>query len=872
MGEPDNLPPDRAEQEATMPNTISIEIRPVLPAPLKRLDELAEDLYFTWESDARRLFRHLDEACWEGCAHNPKVFLRRVAQNRLDSATHDPILVEEYRQVLSAYDTYLEQHPQPEIVAHLDPKRDLVAYFSAEYGFHESIPIYAGGLGILSGDYLKSMSNLRVPFVAVGLLYHQGYFTQRILSHGVQQADYPFTKASDLPVRPARDGHGREVRVQVELPGRAVQLRVWEAHAGHVRLYLLDSDLPENSAADRRITHHLYDSDNDIRIQQEIVFGIGGTRALRALGLAPTVWHINEGHAAFLIFERCREYVAEGMDPEGALERLAANTVFTTHTPVPAGHDVFHVDHMRGYFQGLIAQLGMTEERFLALGASPRNPDGFNMTSLALRGSRFHNGVSRIHGRVAAEMEAHHWPHVPPAENPLGYVTNGVHLPTILGISWVALFDMYMGRGWRIRLTDEAFWHGFIERIPNHVYMSTRQVLKARMIEDVRQRATRLYRRNGLAESVIAHLTRFLTTGSLDTLFVGFARRFATYKRATLLFQDLPRLARIVADAQRPVVFLFAGKAHPADRPGQDLVRQIYEISMRPEFQGRVLMLEDYSLAMARHLLPGVDVWLNNPEFPLEACGTSGMKAAINGAVNLSVLDGWWAEAYDGENGWAITPHPELPPQARDAQEAGELLDLIEEQVVPLFYARNAAGEQEAWARKSKASMKTVLPRYNTIRMSMDYLRDLYAPAIRHGAALSRKSGAPAGELAAWKKRVASVWPGVVLRLASAPPEAISAGDPLLLEVAVKLNGLSAGDVVVECLSGRDLDVDGFVPAGSIIMVPKGRHTGDETIFAADLQGRDELPLDGLQQFRIRIYPHHPLLAHRFECGCMAWL
>ncbi|OYY95611.1 MAG: alpha-glucan phosphorylase [Hydrogenophilales bacterium 28-61-23] len=855
-----------------MPNTISVEIRPVLPESLKRLEELAGDLYFTFENEVQRLFGFLDAHCWEACGHNPQIFLRRIAQRKLDAAAHDPVLLTEYRQVLSSYDTYLEQTASEEVRKYLHPKCDLVAYFSAEYGFHTSIPIYAGGLGILSGDYLKSMSNLHVPFVGVGMLYHQGYFSQRILPGGEQRADYPYIDAADLPVTPTLGADGQEIRVQVELPGRTVWLRVWQAHAGHLKLYLLDSDLPENNAADRKITYHLYDSDTDIRIQQEIVFGIGGTRALRALGHAPTVWHLNEGHAAFLILERCLEYVAAGLDTETALERVAANTVFTTHTPVPAGHDVFHHPLMRAYFHDLIGKLGMSEERFLALGNSPHTPQGFNMTCLALRGSRFHNGVSRIHGRVASEMEAHLWPQIPPEENPLGYVTNGVHVNSMLGPSWVALLDMYMGHGWRTKLTDKAFWHGFIERIPDHVYLSTRQILKVQMLEDVRQRLTLLYRRNGLSESVITHLTRLLNNTSLNTLVVGFARRFATYKRAGLLFHDLPRLARLVNDPERPIVFLFAGKAHPADLPGQDLIRQIYEIGMRPEFQGKVLMLEDYSLAMARKLLPGVDVWLNNPEYPLEACGTSGMKAAINGGINLSVLDGWWAEAYDGDNGWAITHHLELSSHARDAQEASELLTLLEEQVVPLFYARNADGEPEAWVKKSKASMKTILPRFNSLRMSMDYLRELYAPAIRHCDGLSLNGGSGASELSAWKKCVAAAWPGVSLRLASEPPAAIQTGDPLTLQVAAWLNGLDASDVVVECLAGRENDVDGFVAATSITLEPKGPGADGETLFAVNLQGHKELPLEGFRQFRVRIYPFHPLQAHRFECGCMVWL
>jgi len=855
-----------------MPETISVEINPILPESLKRLEELAGDLYYTFENEVQRLFGFLDPECWEACGQNPKIFLRRIPQRKLEAAARDPVLLAEYRQVLSSYDTYMEQPPSEEVSKYLNPDCDLVAYFSAEYGFHVSLPIYAGGLGILSGDYLKSMSNLHVPFVGVGMLYHQGYFTQRILPGGEQRADYPHSDAADLPVQPALDGNGQEIRVQVELPGRAVWLRVWRAHAGHVKLYLLDSDLPENSVADRKITYHLYDSDTDIRIQQEIVFGIGGTRALRALGHSPSVWHLNEGHAAFMILERCREYVAIGMDAEAALERVAANTVFTTHTPVPAGHDVFHHPLIRGYFQDMIGKLGMSEERFLALGNSPHTPHGFNMTCLALRGSRFHNGVSRIHGQVASEMESHLWPQIPPEENPLTYVTNGVHVCSMLGPSWIALLDMYVGHGWRTKLSDETFWHNFIDTIPNHVYLSTRQLLKLQMLDDVRLRMTRLHRRNRLSESMITHLTRFLSSASLNTLFVGFARRFATYKRAGLLFNDLPRLARLVNDPERPVVFLFAGKAHPADRPGQELLRSIYEISMRPEFQGKVLLLEDYSLAMARKLLPGVDVWLNNPVYPMEACGTSGMKAAINGGINLSVLDGWWAEAYDGENGWAITHHPDLPAYERDAQESSELLTLLEEQVIPQFYSNNAEGEPEAWVKKSKASMKTILPRFNGVRMSMDYLRDIYAPAIRHCDTLSLGGGSGASELSAWKRRIAAAWPGIQLRLACKPPASIHTGEPLLLTVSAQLNGLDASDVVVECLAGQENNMEGFVTTCSIPLESTGVQADGAELFGVDLQTCGKLPLEGFHQFRIRIYPFHPLLAHRCECGCMVWL
>jgi glycogen phosphorylase len=851
-----------------------VEIQPVLPQRLARLEVLANDLYFTWERGVRQLFAHLDQQCWDQCGHNPKVFLRRVSQRRLEAAANDPILLAEYRRVLSAYDTYMEDSSRTESDRFLDREQDLVAYFSAEFGFHESIPIYAGGLGILAADYCKAMSNLWVPFVGVGMLYRQGYFTQRILCGGEQMADYPYTEAADLPVSPALDAAGQEVRVQVELPARTLVLRIWTAKAGHILLVLLDSDLPENTAEDRTVTHQLYGGDIRNRIHQEIVLGIGGVRALRSLGLAPTVWHINEGHAAFQVLERSREYTGEGLDFRSAVELVAASTVFTTHTPVPAGHDVFDADLMRTHFAGLLSETGIDEAELLALGASPRQPEAFNMTALALRCSRYHNGVSRIHGRVASQMESYVWPQVPPQENPIGHVTNGVDIDTFLGRAWVALFDMYMGGGWRAKLTDTAFWDRFIDGIPNHVFLSVRQILKSEMLESARRRALVQYRRSNCTDSMLDQITRRLRPQNLDTLVIGFARRFATYKRATLLFQDLERLTALLSDPERPVLLLFAGKAHPKDAPGQRLIRQVFEMSMRPELMGKIILLEDYNLSLARDIMPGVDVWLNVPEYPKEACGTSGMKAAANGAINLSVLDGWWDEAYDGDNGWAIAPRPDADPEARDRQEAEELLNLLANQVIPLYYARNADGEPERWVVKSKASMKSVLPQFNAIRMAVDYLRGYYAPAREHGRTLGADSGAGARELARWKGRVAAAWEGVRIRLANRPPEAVTAGRQVRVEVAVSLNGLAAEDVVVECVVGRLGELGEFLWQRRIPFQPAVEEAaGGEQIYFVDLAAAvSELPMEGLLHYEVRLYPHHRLQAHPLECGCMLWL
>ena len=847
----------------------SLEIRPRIPERLARLEELANDLFYSWDRSVRGLFFRLDRKLWHACGHNPKLFLRRVAQQRLDEAAADRLFLEEYSRVLSAYDAYRDEHASPEVSEHLDPERDLVAYFCAEFGLHESLPIYSGGLGILAGDHCKAASDLGLPFVAVGLLYRQGYFTQTIDGHGNQIAHYTPTDFDQLPIEPARGPDGRELHVRVDLPGREVAVRIWHAKAGHTDLYLLDTDLPENSEQDRAITYQLYGGDTHTRIQQEIVLGIGGVRALRALGLAPTVWHVNEGHAAFQVLERCRELVAEGLDFDSALERAAAATVFTTHTPVPAGHDIFDHALMHEYFAGFAEDLGIDMETLLELGSSPANQGGFNMTALALRGSRFHNGVSRIHGGVASRMEAYVWPEVPPEENPIGHVTNGVHVPTFLAREWAGLLDMRLGSEWRNELLNERFWER-VDEIPDHTFWSLRQSLKAELLEEVRRRAVRQYRRNGLSPTQIERLTRLLSGSHMDILTIGFARRFATYKRATLLFSDPERLARLLNDPERPVLVIYAGKAHPNDLPGQHLIQVIHDFSRRPEFEGRIVLLEGYDLALARKLVTGVDVWLNTPEFPLEASGTSGQKAGLNGVVNLSVLDGWWGEGYTGDNGWAITPHgPEFDAAFRNQEEGRELLDILEHRVIPLYFERNSHGYPTGWVQLSKRSMKTILPRFNAQRMVMDYVRDYYGPAARQGRLLAADEGRPARQLAAWKRRVARVWPRVRLRLLETPPAQIAAGQSLPLRVAARLDGLGPEDVRVECLVGReDPDTGELKVRERHLLSPAGAHGEDEVAFAADLQPQ----LPGLVHYRVRMYPYHPLLCHPFEVGRMVWV
>ena len=846
----------------------SLEVQPTIPKRLARLQDLANDLLYSWDREVRNLFFRLDTELWHACCHSPKLFLRRASQQKLDEAARDSVFVEDYNRVLSSYDTYREARVRPGLEGFLNRDEDLVAYFCAEFGFHESFPIYSGGLGILAGDHCKAASDLRVPLIAIGLLYHQGYFNQTIDNQGNQIARYKYTHFGDLPIAPALDPEGNEVRVSVPLPGREVTLRVWKATAGHVNLYLLDSDMPNNSGTDQAITHQLYGGDVNTRMQQEILLGIGGVRALDALGLHPTVWHINEGHAAFQILERCRRWVAQGLDFDSALELVATGTVFTTHTPVPAGHDIFDHHLMSIYFGDYIPELGIDLTRFLALGASPGNEHGFNQTALALRGSRFHNGVSRIHGGVASRMESYIWPQVPPEENPIGYITNGVHVPTFLAREWANLFDMRCGGGWRNELRNQDFWE-LIDKIPDHSYWSLRQLLKSALLEEVRHRTILQQRRNGSSQAQIDRLVRHLNPHDTSILTIGFARRFATYKRATLIFSDPKRLARLLGDPQRPVLLLFAGKAHPHDEPGQHLIRVIHDFSRRPEFEGKILLLEGYDLALGRSLVTGVDVWLNNPEYPLEASGTSGQKAALNGVINLSVRDGWWGEGYDGENGWTIVSHgARFDPAFRTQEEANELLDILENAVIPLYFERNGQGYSEGWVKKSKRSMKSILPRFNAERMVMDYVAQLYAPAMRQRKLLSAHGVKGARDLAAWKAKVRQHWPSVSVRRVDEPVTEVRAGRALPIEIAAALGALSPQDVVVECLVGTESETGEFIVQSTHTLEPAGTNAHGETVFALDLSTQ----ISGLQYYMLRIYPYHRLLSHRFEHGFMLWV
>ena len=849
-----------------------IEIFSVIPPPIERLPELAGNLFFSWHRPMRALFEDLNPELWKQVNGNPRLMLRCVSQEHLDLAASDGVYQERYRQVVATFDAYLSAGP------HAD--EPLVAYFCAEYGFHESFPIYSGGLGILAGDHCKAASDQRLNFVAVGLLYTQGYFSQSVDNDGVQHANYAENDPRDLPVEAVRGEDGRWLQVSVSIAGREVLARLWRARVGRVSVYLLDTNCQENAPEDREITHRLYGGDASVRIRQEMILGLGGVRALRAVGLAPEAWHMNEGHAAFLILELVREGMLHaGLEFAAALEAAATQCVFTTHTPVAAGHDAFDTGLFVYCFQDFCNELRVAPARVLELGRAPQGPPTFNMTHLALNGARGINGVSRIHGAVTSRLVADHWPEVPPAENPVGYVTNGVHVPTFLSQTWNRFFDEKLGKEWRERMSDPAFWRA-LEALPDIEFWQVAQQIKARMLTGVRARLAREYATKGLSPMQLRHITRLLDPARPNVLTLGFARRFATYKRAALLLRDRARLARLLKNEERPVLILFAGKAHPADIPGQQVLREIKLLTLTPEFTGHVVFLEDYDLQLARWLVTGVDVWLNSPVAPLEASGTSGIKAAINGRLNVSILDGWWAEGFAQDNGWGIPAADVQDAERRDALDAGALFDTLEEEVVPLYYQQNGRGYSPRWVQRCKRAVMTVVPHFNMGRVVQDYARGLYRPAVRQHARLMGGGAGAVNAFAAWKQRLREGWSGVRLRrLADLPRELPRAGT-LGVRIAASLNGLAPADVRIEFVAQRVLPRTRVEsPLLSSYRASERRDdtwrallqpTGEIDAEGAHVYQLSAVPQDsGQYAYEIRIYPWHELLAQPFELGLL---
>ncbi len=704
-------------------------IRFNLPRRLQRLGELVYNLWWTWHPDAQRLFLRIDPTLWERSYHNPVRFLRQVKRLRLDEMTHDRYYLDYYDRILQNFDSYMKNQNTWFSVTYPLRQADTIAYFSTEFGLHETLPIYAGGLGVLSGDHLKASSDVGLPLVAVGFLYTQGYFSQRITEDGWQEARNVPLHFEELPILPIIDTKEKPATISVELSGRLVYLRIWKIQVGRVPLLLLDSNVDENSPADRELTARLYTSDLESRISQELILGIGGVRALRLLGYEPTVWHMNEGHSAFMGLERARELVLAGQDFETARRAVAANTTFTTHTPVPAGNDEFPLWLIDKYFTNLWPQLGLDREQFVNVARVSQSWGGetFSMPVLAQRMADQRNGVSALHGQVARRMWASLYPGLSEEEVPITSITNGVHAETWLARRLGWLYDRYLGNGWREHMDDPAVWEK-IDHIPDEDLWALRRHLKRKLVYYVRERSRDQWLNAGV------HPVQVIASGVLldpYALTIGFARRFATYKRASLVLRDLNRLLSIINRPNLPVQIIFAGKAHPADEPGKLLIQEVYRAVKKAETGGRLVFLEDYDMNLARYLVQGVDVWLNTPRKPNEASGTSGQKAALNGVLNFSVLDGWWAEGYNGSNGWAIGSDTEYSDQnQQDTADAELLYKTLEEEIVPLFYQeRTADGLPGGWMERMKESLRTLSPRFNMHRMVKEYTQRMYFPA-----------------------------------------------------------------------------------------------------------------------------------------------
>ena len=698
-----------------------------VPKEVSRLRELAYNLWWSWTPRARRFFSTIDADLWD-TYRNPVQLLINIEPHQWERLMNGGgVFMSDYRKVLRDFDRYMTAEDTPFQQKYPDYAGGPVAYFSTEFGLHESLGIYCGGLGVLSGDHAKAASDFGLPFVGVGILYRRGYFRQTIDADGRQHHIFQEFDFYRLPLRPLQSSSGHALVVPVELPGREVRARVWELKVGRVTLYLLDTDITENDPADRPITSQLYVRGREMRLCQELVLGLGGARVVQELGIKPAVWHMNEGHSAFLAMERLRGYLAAGRSWEEAMQTITADTVFTTHTPVPAGNEAFDVPLVDKYMQPLAASIKAEPQRLIDLGLSYPGSGGqpFNLTALAIRMSRKVNGVSKLHGAVASHMW-HHLMDQPAEELPVDYVTNGVHVATWLGHDLRTLVEEELGMDWSEHLTDTAFW-ARIHEIPDEDVWAAHQHQKDRMVRLVRNRLLRQYARHGKSPDEMREVAQLLDP---NVLTIGFARRFATYKRANLIFRDYDRLKRILMAADRPVQFIFSGKAHPADGPGQELVRDIVNLAFHSDLYGKIVFLEDYEMRVARHLVQGVDVWLNTPRRPREASGTSGMKAAMNGAPNLSISDGWWPEAYNGKNGWLINDGREHDnDEMQDYEDSASFYELMEKRVVPAFYDDRQNGVPKQWLAIMKESMATIIPAFSAARMLEDYTDRCYFPA-----------------------------------------------------------------------------------------------------------------------------------------------
>ena len=832
-----------------------------MPEALAPLSRMSRNLLWSWMPQVSELFRSIDPVQFVALNYNPVALLENLPPDRLQALADDKEFIKRVQRAEQDFDNYLAE-PQ---------KQDLprVAYFSMEYGLHISLKLYSGGLGVLAGDYLKEASDSNVDLFGVGLLYRYGYFNQGLSMNGDQIHHYPAQKFTQLPVEPVRGDDGNWLKVPVTIQGRLVQAKVWSLAIGRIKLYLLDTDHEDNSPDDRALTHQLYGGDNEHRLKQEILLGIGGVRAIEAMGLDPDIYHLNEGHAGFLSLERLKNYVDRGLSFPEAREVVRASSLYTTHTPVPAGHDHFPEHLMRGYLYNYASDLGLEWRDFMALGRL--NPDDagedFNMSKLSIRLSQRVNGVSELHGRVSQEMFTNLYPGYTAEEVHIGYVTNSVHYPTWIANEIHELYSSKFGKDWVRDQSNKDIWRN-VHKIADKTLHQTRHALKVRLLNYVREKLKGDMRRRGESPRTTFDI---LSKINEQALVLGFARRFATYKRATLLFTNRDRLRELVNRKDQPVIFLFAGKAHPADQGGQDLIRQIVQISKEPDFAGKIIFLEDYNMEMAKLLTQGVDIWLNTPTRPLEASGTSGMKAALNGSVNFSVLDGWWAEGYRPDAGWALPLERTYDDQyLQNELDAETMYSILEDEIIPIYFRRDPDGVSQEWMTYVKQIIAEVAPTFTMKRMMDDYFERFYLPLGKSAQRVRADDMATGKAYAAWKETTAERWEGIETvenNAFDSVNHALPVGEPFRAEVVLATNGIAPDHLVLEAVFYQRIDEERIVLRRAQPFRLKSSTEGTATY-----QISIDPNLAGVYEYGFRLRPTHELMPHAQDLNLVYWV
>ena len=845
-----------------------ITVNPQLPKKIEKLSEISNNLWWSWNTEFLKLFKILDIDLWESCGRNPVKFLKLVDQEKLEKIAEDTNFLKEYNKNVENYEGYMNSKNTWFSKNYPDNKNNLIAYFSAEYGLDEILPIYSGGLGILSGDHLKSSSDLGIPLVAVGLLYKNGYFHQKINRTGSQETEYFDIDLENLPITPVKRDTGEDLIVSVKMPKKKLYLKVWKILVGRVTSYLLDSDIPENLEEYRGITARLYGGDQEMRIQQEIVLGIGGVTLLNSLGLNPTVYHMNEGHSSFLVLELIKDIMAEKkVSFNIAKDIVSAKTVFTTHTPVPAGNDIFPITLVETYFKDYWKSLGITKEEFLGLGMKPKeeNRTTFNMGILALKVAGKKNGVSKLHGAVSRELFGDVWPEITPNEAPITYVTNGIHTCTWLAPNLKELYNKYLTPYWQDKIYLDETWEK-INNIPDEELWNNHQVRKQKLLKLVNENITKRLRNSGMHYDQIKEITSKLNPNALT---IGFARRFATYKRATLIFKDLERITQILNDESRPVQLIFAGKAHPKDLEGQNLIKRIHEISMMPQFKGKIFLLEGYEMSMARHLISGVDVWLNNPRRPMEASGTSGEKASVNGVVNFSVLDGWWAEGYNQKNGWAIGTNAEyFSYEEQDKADSESIYNILENKIIPTYYNRENNIPKE-WIKIMKNSIISTGGKYSTARMLKDYTNKLYIPLCNLTNNYFKNLDLVT-EYNKIKEDLYSNWDDIeITQNNNLDNITMDAGKNIDVSCKVKLPNISVENIEAQAYYGKILE-NGTIENISIIPMNLSERDDEKKIYT--YTAKIELKTGGNYGYTFRVMPKHEMLLDNANLNLVKWI